>query len=368
MTADTVPNPKPARQHRFHVLDAVRGVAAVLVVLFHVPTPLRLWVPQSFLAVDLFFVLSGFVIGYSYEERLRDGMSLGTFTLARVIRLYPLYLLGTLLGVGNIFLHAAYFHDHNLGSRLPMLLPGLFFLPHVFSRALDPQLYPFNMPAWSLFFELIANFVYALLVRLRAAVTLVMVGVAAGSLITLIAMNGSVNGGWTFPTFLPGLLRVGYSFFAGILLYRLHRAGVRVQVRGAAAWLLALGLVATVALCVMMPIATAHAQQFGYLVADLIFPAVVFLGAGCELDIRWEPLCSFLGDLSYPLYAIHYPALFVLVVLEHLKRPALSAIAGPLFVVILIPVSWWIGRHVDLPVRRYLTALTQAARPARSIA
>ena len=88
---------------RFTGLDGLRGLAALAVFGAHVPDPLlRDALPGCDLAVDLFFALSGFVLAHAYFERLRKGMGVGTFFKRRVIRLYPLYALGTIISLSIV--------------------------------------------------------------------------------------------------------------------------------------------------------------------------------------------------------------------------------------------------------------------------
>jgi hypothetical protein len=102
--ASQIRSPHSARSHRFHLLDGLRGFAAILVVLYHMPPYLQRWFacPNAFLAVDFFFCLSGFIIAYSYEDRILRGMSFRDFCSSRLIRLYPLYFLGSLFGLISV--------------------------------------------------------------------------------------------------------------------------------------------------------------------------------------------------------------------------------------------------------------------------
>src|SRR5688572_27186028 len=90
------------KQH-FQILDGLRGIAALAVVIFHFmewifPDISNNFIGHGFLAVDFFFCLSGFVIGYAYDDRIRK-MGTGAFFKARLIRLHPLVILGSVLGL-----------------------------------------------------------------------------------------------------------------------------------------------------------------------------------------------------------------------------------------------------------------------------
>jgi hypothetical protein len=144
--------------HRFELLDAMRGVAALFVASLHVPPTMQklLSFQVSYLAVDLFFCLSGFVIAFAYEERLQRGMTLNNFLLARTIRLYPLYFLGLVLGILAMTGRSHFMpHEQGWGGALvPAIAFSLFMLPTLAGRHITSNAYPFDPPAWSLFFEL----------------------------------------------------------------------------------------------------------------------------------------------------------------------------------------------------------------------
>src|SRR5271170_6431289 len=93
-------------RHVLVTMDGVRGVAAICVMLGHFVVPLgvnHVLVSSSFFAVDIFFCLSGFVLCYSYEDRLDHGLSAIDFIKLRLIRLYPIYIAGLALGVCHLF-------------------------------------------------------------------------------------------------------------------------------------------------------------------------------------------------------------------------------------------------------------------------
>ena len=152
-----------ARQHYFHLLDGLRGIAALIVMFRHTGYFWGGWtIPQSYLAVDLFFVLSGVVVANAYEARLRAGLAPARFALLRLIRLYPLYLLGSLIGLVPVVAALLGLAPSSLASPLPLvLLAAALLLPLVS----DPNLFPLNTPAWSLFFEMLANLAYAAMLR-----------------------------------------------------------------------------------------------------------------------------------------------------------------------------------------------------------
>lgn len=357
-SAPTLLHITPPPHHRFHLLDLIRGLAAIFVALFHTPPELGSIIPahNAFLAVDLFFGLSGFVIAFSYENRLSSGLSWQDFIVARILRLWPLYLLGSLTGL----IHFAVFYHLHLGffgvSR--MALFAIFMLPDFRSNVRG--LFPLDRPAWSLLCELIANAAYGWLVVKRFAGNLVLSALSAAFLIGLfvwILRFGTLNGGSTPADFLVGPLRVGFSFFLGVILFRIYRAS-RTSISGASAPILAALL--TTLLTVSLTASFASTATMQMLSAVLFFPVIIYLGASIALPASLHRLATFLGETSYPLYLIHVHGLSFFdlhIVARYLNlHPALRPYCAPLMLPCLLALSWVLARFYDLPVRRSLIA------------
>jgi peptidoglycan/LPS O-acetylase OafA/YrhL len=226
-----------AAKRTFHTLEGLRGVAALLVVAYHYAAffaPFR--VQSGYLAVDLFFVLSGFVLAYAYGERLRDGMGARRFMLVRLIRLYPLYLLAILVAalIPVLGLVLGVSEQWTWPSLLVALLPALAMLLRPPTAMIGAELnlrnpdalYPLNPPAWSLFYELAINLVFAatLRIRHRSFVPLV-IGVSALALAAAIFARGSANAGWRWDEWWMAVPRVSFSFFVGVFFYRAYAGG-----------------------------------------------------------------------------------------------------------------------------------------------
>lgn len=212
-------------KHRYITLDAMRGVAAIFVAARHFSELYGPSTPHfSYLAVDIFFLLSGFVLSLSYGDKLAQGMTPREFLIRRVIRLFPLYLLGTALSLLVAFWH---FSQASLPGATPgsMVLAGAAALLMLPSHAFSLFLFSFMVPAWSLFFELyVANAAFAVL-RGRATDRLLL-SVIIPSLILLLladAFRGSLEMGSQWHTALGGVPRTLFSFFLGVYLQRLHR-------------------------------------------------------------------------------------------------------------------------------------------------
>ena len=222
--ADTKPH--------YHLLDGLRGVAALVVICYHIgedfaTNGLTRCVNHGYLAVDFFFMLSGFVIGYAYDDRLKT-MGIMAFVKRRVIRLHPMVVIGALLG-GLLFY--AQGTEYLKVSDVPVALLtfatllNLFLVPawgEVEVRGYG-EIFPLNGPTWSLFFEYIANLLYVLAIRKLSTRWLAMLVFAIGGALFGYAITneyGNLGAGWTFANygFWGGLLRVMFAFPAGLLL------------------------------------------------------------------------------------------------------------------------------------------------------
>jgi peptidoglycan/LPS O-acetylase OafA/YrhL len=374
-------HPTASSQHRFHFLDALRGIASILVVFLHTPRYIQFRpVHNSHLAVDFFFCLSGFVIAFSYEQRLQNTLSLKRFLVARVVRLYPTYLLGIALGTVAFF--AFDFHlrmTHTVAARLF----ALFFLQTLMLPPLrlwwSISLFPLDFPAWSMFFEMLANLAYAWMVRRRLASFRVIFGIVLISLVVTscwLLHGGTIGVGemraWSS---LLGIPRVAFSFLFGVLIFRLFRR------QGAPRWAPpSSGVIAIAAVSVMIfvlagPFATMQARPFTLFSVAALFPAIVYLGARCRLSALWQGPCTFLGELSYPLYLLHVPFIKVLsmpwIMRAALRHPAAQFALVPGVIVIAGAFSLLASKYYDVPVRRSLTRrynayLLRQAMPTRA--
>lgn len=215
----------------YEVLDGLRGTAAVLVVLFHIMGMTANWsdngqlVHHGHLAVDFFFTLSGFVIGYAYNDRW-GRMGLKQFFLTRLVRLHPLVLLGAVLGV------LSFVFDPFAGatqSVIPLRTVAIdfvliaFLLPHPPLPNRWTDTHSLNSPAWSLLQEYIGNIAYALILRrLKARWLFAILIVTGAGLIWCAAQNNSMDMGSDFGSYWRGTLRMAFSFTLGLWLYRVH--------------------------------------------------------------------------------------------------------------------------------------------------
>ena len=316
----------------------MRGVAAIVVMLIHMGGEPARWLSGGYLAVDFFFALSGFVLAHAYGARVTGT---GDFLKARAIRLYPLYLAGLVLGVC-----AALATGMPSTQIITALLLGLFFLP-----APGSALYPLDPPAWSLFFELVANATWFPLRRILAgpmAATLIMLG-ALGVLASDIAY-GAVSAGGYWNNIGGGFARVGFSFLAGVLIHQFWRRG-----KG---WPRMPGLLVIAGLLGVLA-APLPRQLFDPVAVLVLMPALVFLGSCCaSANGMLDWVQRQLGAASYAVYALHFP---VIVIVDRLLIPRLaiahpSLVTSPLTLVIVVGAALLIDKLYDQPVRRWLTA------------
>lgn len=362
----------PAQTHRFHSLDALRGILAILVVLRHSPEDLTAQVQTKniFLAVDFFFCLSGFVIAYAYDDRLRTRLKLQDFVVARLIRFYPTFLVGTLLA----FLFAIG-PDHMLNQPNGKLivagaLPSLIFLPSL-PTAANLLLFPLNMSSWTLFLELVINLGYALLVKSRRAVYPALMLICVASWFELAFAHPALDSGSTWPGVLVGCARMGFSFAAGAFLLnfwrRLPAQGFLRRTRG-----LPTALTITVVLLavILVPAPFSGERAYQLAIITLVLPSLIFFGADIQLGPKASSLCAALGELSYPLYIIHLPMLSPLFG-SHVRHLAahsrtLAHLLVPAYILSLAALAWALRIYFDAPLGRWLTRQYNQRRRSRN--
>lgn len=301
----------------FAVLDGLRGTAALLVVAFHIQgiTVLfdapRLLLPHAYLAVDFFFALSGFVVGYAYDDRWST-MTTRQFLTHRLIRLHPLVLLGAVLGL------LSYIGDPFAGNRqdAPAMLivaafaAALLALP---SAPLPNRLgdsHPLNAPAWTLLQEYIGNLAYALVLRRLGRPWLVGAAVVAGLASVATALSlGSYDTGWGLHNFWGAPVRLAYPFLIGLLIHRLHDCLPQWRVGFVPLSLILLvGFSAPTLSTVGIVKLNGLYQAFCVII---VFPAIIMLGRHSQGGTTTRRLCRIAGQLSYPLYITHYPFVYL---------------------------------------------------------
>ncbi len=339
----------------FAVLDGLRGVAALCVVIFHFSEMViwdysRLWFGHGFLAVDFFFCLSGFVMGYAYDDRLRT-MGLGRFLKARLIRLHPLVILGSVLGLVAFYANPFGIPPGYSAARMTLLfVASILLIPFGTMQERGGNLFGLNAPAWSLFWEYIANLLFGLvLYRIRRNLLLVLTVIAAAALCWVGLRAGNLAGGWSSHNLRDGGARVAFSFLAGLLVFRM---GWRLRTR--------LGFGA-LSLFLLLALTMPYARNGWIREAAMIllgFPLLIALGAGASITPLAQRVCRIFGDLSYPLYMTHYAVLWIwgdYAAKHHLAGTPLW-IGVAIGVSITVAFAWGVFILYDQPVRRFLRA------------
>ena len=359
----------PDSKTHYAILDGLRGVAAIMVVCFHLcethsTSHLDQIINHGYLAVDFFYVLSGFVIGYAYDDRWGK-MSLGGFFKRRLIRLHPMVVMGMIVGAIGFYFQASGIWPNiaqtPVWKMLLVMLIGCTLIPVPLSMDIRgwQEMHPLNGPGWSLFFEYIANILYALFVRKfsnKALAVLVFLAGAALIHLALTSPNGDIIGGWSVePTQLHvGFARLMYPFFAGLLLSRLVKP---TQIKNA---FLICSLMIMLFLAIPRIGGSEHLWANGLydsLTVILIFPLIVYLGASGEIKGKYaSKLCKFLGDISYPMYITHYPLIYIYTAwVSDNKMPLQKAWPVALLVLVSsITIAYACLKLYDEPVRKWL--------------
>ncbi|MDL2247321.1 acyltransferase [Bacteroides sp. OttesenSCG-928-J23] len=359
--ADTKPH--------YNILDGLRGIAALTVVCFHLfeafaTSHLDQKINHGYLAVDFFFILSGFVVGYAYDDRWKT-MKTKDFLKRRIIRLQPMVVMGAIIGAIVFYFQGCPVWDVSqvtIGALLIATLLNALLIPctpGMEVRGLG-EMYPLNGPTWSLFFEYIGNLLYALFIRKLSTRWLTVLVVLAGCGLASFAIAGpygDICAGFqlTGTEFTGGFLRLLFSFSAGLLMSRVFKP---TKIKGAF-WLCSLSII--VLLSVPRLGGAEHLWMNGIydtLCFAVFFPLIVFLGAsGKTTDKYTVRICKFLGDISYPLYMVHYP--FIYLYYAWVKNENLTfaqSLPGAIALVVgSVLLAYACLKLYDEPVRKYLT-------------
>ena len=324
--ADTKPH--------YELLDGLRGVAAILVLFYHIfegfsfaevtngdgDGIIRV-LNHGHIAVDFFFILSGFVISYAYDDRWKK-MSTWQFFKRRLIRLHPMLVMGAIIGTMAFAFVGFEKWD---GTTAPMgwvmtaMLLTMFMIPAVpgvpYEVRGNGEMFPLNGPAWSLFFEYIGNIIYALIIRRLSTKMIALLTVISGCLHAWFFV-GNISGydmvgvGWTIDdiNFWGGLVRMLFPFTMGMLLARTFKP---CKIKGAF-WICSIMLIALFSVP-YIPSAGNISMNSLYEVICIatIFPFIVWVGACGISSGKTAKINRQLGEISYPLYIVHYPIMYI---------------------------------------------------------
>ena len=320
----------------YELLDGLRGVAAILVVIYHIlegrafaeatdgaGSGLITTLNHGHIAVDFFFILSGFVISYAYDDRWCK-MSLGGFFKRRLIRLHPMLIMGAVIGTIAFFAVGCERWDGSITPKswvIIALMLTMFMIPAVpgvpYEVRGNGEMFPLNGPGWSLFFEYIGNICYALFMRRFStkvlAIFTLLLGVAhAWFFIGDVSQYDMVGVGWTIDkiNFWGGFIRMLFPFSMGMLLARTFKPR---KVKGAF-W------ICTCALIILFAVPYIPSDDYTHISLNslyefaciaLIFPALVWIGACGTASGLTSKANRLLGEISYPLYIVHYPIMYI---------------------------------------------------------
>jgi peptidoglycan/LPS O-acetylase OafA/YrhL len=348
----------------FHTLDALRGIAAIGVLMFHMRGEfLPLAAPGGYLAVDLFFLMSGVVLSNAYEARFRAGMGTLAFMRVRLIRLYPLYLLGTLFGIAVVLASMLGNNSQHWDSSslLQAALLALLFLPSISTGPVN-QLFPLNIPCWSLFLELVVNLLFVAFWPLLTSRRLVVVSLLTGTVVGVATFHhGNIDQGWVAVQFPVGLARTLFGFSVGILIARHFR---HAQCRQSN-----LGVLAIIAI---FGVAIAGWPHGGWRViwdavcVLAVFPLMVCGATMVDPGVRLRRAATFLGVTSYAVYVLQNPLVSVVnSVTRHFSDATGGGLGAPWLgiavLVVLLTGCWLVDLLYDMPIRRLLSRIIPKA-------
>jgi peptidoglycan/LPS O-acetylase OafA/YrhL len=368
----------------YPVLDGLRGVAAVMVVFMHVMETFSggnrfvMIINHGYLAVDFFFLLSGFVISYAYDDRWSK-MTQWDFYKRRLVRLQPMVVMGSIVGAALF-----YFQKSTAFPLIADTPPWKVLLTMVIGATLIPvpismdirgwqEMHPLNGPGWSLFFEYLANILYATLFRRFSKLLLAIFVTLAACLLTgylLLGPKGDLIGGWSINSeqLFIGFTRVLFPFTAGLLLCRMNKL---IRIKGAFWW-------CAILIILVLSIPRIGGEQHLWMnglyeafIVILVFPLIVSIGAGGHIKHpRSARFCKFLGDISYPLYITHYPLIYTFtawVTNKHITLGVKCLLAGLAVIIVSILLAYIYLKLYDERVREWLKRkLLMKKRPINS--
>lgn len=355
-----------AGKPHYEILDGLRGIAALSVVVFHcyeILTPELTHNPiaHGFLAVDFFFCLSGFVIGYAYDNRIHH-MGVKQFLLNRLIRLQPLVFLGTALGLLGLFLDPftpSPVQNFGWAKIIVATFCSILMLPCPILGRYE-NVFPLNAPAWSLSMEYFINLVYAfVLVHITKKILIIFLTISFIIIIGVGWLRGNLLGGWNDITFADGYARVFFSFLAGLTIYRF-----RLILNNKIHFIIYAIVLAAIFL---FP----HFENdwiIELLFVIVLFPIIICSGAGTHVSTWVRKVCTFLGDISYPLYMTHYWMIWILgnyAATQPGEKNLYIFAGGVLVSAILLAVV--VMKYYDNPIRNWLIMRYNGALKGRKV-
>jgi peptidoglycan/LPS O-acetylase OafA/YrhL len=312
--------------------------------------------PGGYLSVDVFFVLSGFVLSLNYGGAISSGaIDARAFIVARFARLYPLFFATTL--VGCVVMTARFRSNFGHIEYIALIessAANLFLAPSFFEPYGLRSLFPFNPASWSIFFELFASVAFfVFLGRLRVKLLLLVIAASAITLALTIWLVGTIDQGYSTATFIPGFPRVLFSFSVGVAIQRcFERRPWRLSGRVLFSTLL-LAL-----LFVQARLYVSNIRLYDLVGVYLLAPLIVMVGAGVSLEGLRRRMAAFLGDISYSVYLTHNALIIAAAGLAQVALGAKIYDLGPgvgfAFVPFVVGVSYASYSRLERPARMYI--------------
>lgn len=339
----------------FSMLDGLRGLVAIFVVSHHTPGYWTASLYRCYLAVDVFFLLSGFVIAHSYEAKLASAeLSPARFFATRLARLYPMYAISLVVAL-------AISADPGSDDFASAVMGAVLMKPQLDSGFL----FPINVVYWSLFFELVANVLYVLVLPWLTDKRLAALVLLGG--VSLVAMERSVGtmdiGMLGTPFHLAaGLVRSSFGVLFGILLYR-HRHTLSARIPEMLS-----GWVAVTLVCLVL--STWSIGRFNWVVdamaVTILFPVCV-LAAARNVSTKSFQINRILGAASYPLYLLHLPLATLGLSLIGPLIAAYPDLSGLMLIIVCLLIALITERWLERPVRERLAALVKRPKGFKSL-
>jgi peptidoglycan/LPS O-acetylase OafA/YrhL len=358
------------KKPHYLILDGLRGVAAITVVIFHLleifsgGDHTKQMINHGYLAVDFFFMLSGYVISHAYDSKI-GSMTNWQFIKRRLIRLQPILIFGILLG-GLLFYFSASpvfakVESTSLITLLITIILGCLMIPVTvpFECRGWTEMYPLNGPAWSLFYEYVANIFYVIFLKNISNTLLALLVLVSGLMLAdhaVLGKGGDLIGGWALDStqIYIGLIRLCFPFLAGLLLARTY-SSIKVSNGFLIASLLLLIAMAT-------PRIGGHEYLWKNGIYDaaivlFLFPIIILIGAGDKLQKSEEGVCKFLGEISYPLYITHFPMTYVYYAYVINNKIEMKEALPYVFLLTIVftAFAYLVFKYYDVQIRKWLS-------------
>lgn len=346
------------KHSRYSFLDGIRGVAAILISIRHTGTYWHFSFYHSYLAVDLFFILSGFVIASAYDKKLEVGvLDLRQFIFTRLIRLYPIFILSLFLSTMLLVLNLSGREQSiDYADLLVLVAMTALFIPSYKTGLTEGGdfLFPLCGPYWSLFFELISNFLYAVFRHWLTNFILCFVVLCSASFLLIASiLNGGLEDGyrWGWSSLFTGISRSIFGVSMGLALYRFRDLFRATWDKFPSPWL----AFSLITLLLLMPGFGGLNWLFDVVAVLFLFPIAIFV-ASEGLPSKFEYYLLMLGSISYPFYLLHIPISRLISISIGGNEGFLVPLSGVLLLILISVLSIWLEKNYDIPLRKKLTS------------